>query len=32
MNNDCNNKLSKLLDLYDKTINLVVHKMNEDEY
>src|SRR5699024_427716 len=32
MINDRNDELNKLLDLYDKTMNLVVHKMNEDEY
>ncbi len=32
MINDRNDELNKLLDLYDKTINLVVKKLNEDEY
>lgn len=30
--NDRNDELNKLLDLYDKTMNLVIHKMNKDEY
>lgn len=32
MINDRNDELNKLLDLYDKTMNLVVEKMNKDEY
>lgn len=32
MISDRNDELNKLLDLYDKTMNLVVKKLNEDEY
>ena len=32
MINDRNDELNKLLDLYDKTMNLVVKKLDEDEY
>ena len=32
MINDRNPELNKLLDLYDKTMNLVVKKLDEDEY
>ena len=32
MISDRNDELNKLLDLYDKSMILVVHKMNEDEY
>ncbi|HIV74317.1 MAG TPA: hypothetical protein H9895_04460 [Candidatus Pseudogracilibacillus intestinigallinarum] len=31
MINDRNDELNKLLDLYDKTMNLVVKKLDEDE-
>lgn len=31
MINDRNDELNKLLNLYDKTMNLVAQKMNEDE-
>ncbi|GGH55802.1 hypothetical protein GCM10007358_17490 [Phocicoccus schoeneichii] len=32
MFNDRNDELNKLLDLYEKTMNLVVKKLDEDEY